>query len=196
MTSHFFAFFSKLRWISRWSLKRNSVPENVMEHTASVAAIAHMLAVIRVQRFGGTINPDRVATVALFHDLNEVVTGDMPSPVKYHSPGITRAYKEIEALAQREIHGLLPDDIQPHYRPLLIDEHVDPEVHELVKAADIIDAYFKCKVEIAAGNPEFALAARDLEQRVTGLKAPEAAVFLEIFGGSLGLTLDELMLKK
>jgi 5'-deoxynucleotidase len=191
--SHFFAFFAKLRWIPRWSLKRNVNTETVLEHSAEVAAIAHMLAVLRNVRFGGSVDAGMVTTVALFHDLNEVVTGDMPSPVKYHNPGITRAYKEIEALAQREIHALLPEDVGAVYQSILLDSHIDPDIHHIVKAADTISAYFKCRMEVSAGNSEFTRALEDLHGRVERLTLPEVPLFLSLYADSLGLTLDELM---
>ncbi len=193
MNSSFFAYLTRLRFIGRWGLKRNSVPENVMEHSWEVAVIAHALAVIRNQEFGGQVDANHIAVAALFHDASEVYTGDMPSPIKYHSPAITQAYKAIESQAQYDLQNMLPERLQPVYSGLLLESNWSPDVHELIKAADIIAAVLKCRAELLAGNQEFAVAAREVEARLTALKSPEADYFMRVFAPALSLTLDEML---
>ncbi|MEX1057163.1 MAG: 5'-deoxynucleotidase, partial [Natronospirillum sp.] len=142
--SHFFAYLNRLRWIKRWGLKRNVVEENVMEHSWQVATIAHVLAMIKNQHFGGQLNPDRVAVIGLYHDVSEVITGDMPTPIKYHSPTITQAYKAIESEAEREILAMLPKGLQPSFTALLLHENIPEDQLRIVKYADMISAFLKC----------------------------------------------------
>ncbi|MCB1614440.1 MAG: 5'-deoxynucleotidase [Pseudomonadales bacterium] len=191
--SHFFAYISKMRWIQRWGMKRNAIPENVMEHSYEVATIAHALALIRQQVFGGEINPADVAVAALFHDVSEVLTGDLPSPIKYHNAKIRDAYKEVEYSAEREILSTLPDELKTLYEPYLLSDKLDDDVHQIIKAADLIAAYIKCKAELNAGNLEFAKAARTMEERLNNIHLPEADWFREKFLPSFDLTLDELI---
>jgi 5'-deoxynucleotidase len=193
MTSHFFAYLSKLRWIRRWGLKRNAIDENVMEHSWEVATIAHALAVIRNRRCGGNVDPNRVAAAALFHDAAEVITGDLPSPVKYHDDAITQAYKALERTAERDLLGLVPADLCEDYRQLLLEEQV-PEAHRaLIKAADTLAAYIKCEAELRAGNVEFSDAVEDIRKRLDALAMPEVEHFLGTFLPSYRLTLDQLL---
>jgi len=193
MKSHFFAYISKIRWIMRWGLKRNAIPENVMEHSWEVATIAHSLAVIGNRRFGGNYDPNAVATAALYHDVSEVITGDMPTPIKYHSSGMQRAFKEVEVQAEKELVELLPEDLREDYKPLVISSRVPPDVARLIKGADTIAAYLKCQEELKAGNNEFSKAAEDIAARLQSFGLPEANTFLEIFAPSYKLTLDELL---
>ncbi len=193
MTSSFFAYLTRLRYIGRWGLKRNSVPENVMEHSWEVAVIAHALAVVRNVEFGGQVDADRVAVTALFHDASEVYTGDMPSPIKYHSPAITQAYKAIEQQAQYDLQQTLPAGLQTVYQGLLVEAEWDEQTHELIKAADIIAAVLKCRAELLAGNQEFAVAAKEVEARLKALQLPEADYFMRVFAPALSLTLDEML---
>lgn len=196
MSSPFFAYLARLRFIERWGLKRNAVRENVMEHSYEVAIIAHALATIRNEQFGGTLNADQIAVAALFHDASEVFTGDLPSPVKYHSPAIRDAYKAIEAQAQGDLVGMLPARLQQHYRPLLVDAAVPASHHEIIKAADTIAACLKCRTELLAGNGEFKVAAADIEARLGALKLPEVDYFMREFAPAFELTLDEICLSK
>lgn len=191
--SKFFAYLGRLKWIKRWGLKRNVVEENVMEHSWQVATIAHALAVIHQQQSDGSIDVYKVATVALYHDASEIITGDLPSPIKYHSPKIQQAYKEIETEAEKELLNLLPDALRPFYSDLLIHENIDPRINRLVKAADIISAYLKCQLEMQAGNNEFKAALDDLEHRIRALHMPEVEYFMSVFNESYLLTLDELL---
>lgn len=193
LTSHFFAYINKIRWVARWGLKRNTIPENVMEHSWDVATICHALAVIRNRLFGGDVDPYYLATAALYHDVSEVITGDMPTPIKYHSQEIRDAYKSIERAAGRELIGLLPQELQADFERVMIEEALPTEYQELIKAADTLAAYLKCQAELNAGNGEFAQAARYVEQRLKECRLEEVHYFLEVFAPSYQLTLDELM---
>ena len=190
MNSHFFAYLSRMRFISRWALMRNTAPENVQEHSYQVAVLAHALAVIRNRHFGGTVDAGAVAAAALYHDAAEILTGDLPTPIKYFNPAIKHAYKEVEAVANDKLIGMLPAELQGVYAPLLRES--DPEIAALVKAADKLSAYIKCVEELKAGNAEFREAAGQTLRALEAMALPEAAYFLETFMPSFSLTLDEL----
>ena len=190
MHSHFFAYISRMRFIQRWALMRNTAQENVQEHSHQAAVLAHALAVIRNEKFGGAVDPGLVAAAALYHDASEILTGDMPTPIKYDNPAIRSAYKDVEAVAERKLLAMLPEELRGAYAPVLTD--VDPEVHKLVKAADKLSAYIKCVEELKAGNAEFREAAAQTRKALEGYGLPEAAYFLETFMDSFSLTLDEL----
>lgn len=191
--SRFFAYLERLRWIKRWGLKRNVVEENVMEHSWQVATIAHVLAIIDRNRFGGTLDPCLAATTALYHDVSEIITGDMPSPIKYHSDKIKQAYKAIESEAEQELVGLLPADLQSEFKPLLMHHEIDPALNQLIKAADLISAFLKCQLEVNAGNHEFNDAKTDIEQKIRSMNMPAVEYFMYTFVDSYLLTLDELL---
>ena len=190
MRSHFFAYVSRMRFIQRWALMRNTAPENVQEHSHQVAVLAHALAVIRNEKFAGSIDPGLAAAAALYHDASEILTGDMPTPIKYGNPAIQSAYKDVEAVAERKLLAMLPEELRGAYAPVLTA--VDPEVARLVKAADKLSAYIKCVEELKAGNAEFREAAAQTRKALEGYGLPEAAYFLETFMDSFSLTLDEL----
>ena len=190
MRSHFFAYISRMRFIQRWALMRNTAPENVQEHSHQVAVLAHALAVIENRYFGGQIDPGAVAVAALYHDASEILTGDMPTPIKYGNPAIRSAYKDVEAVAARKLLAMLPPELQGAYAPVLTD--VDPEVERLVKAADKLSAYIKCVEELKAGNAEFREAAAQTRRALEDFGLPEVRYFLETFLESFSLTLDEL----
>ncbi len=190
MRSHFFAYISRMRFIQRWALMRNTAPENVQEHSHQAAVLAHALAVIRREKFGGSIDPGLAAAAALYHDASEILTGDMPTPIKYGNPAIQNAYKEVEAVAERKLLTMLPQELQGAYAPVLTE--VDPEVARLVKAADKLSAYIKCVEELKAGNAEFREAAAQTRKALEGFGLPEVEYFLETFLESFSLTLDEL----
>jgi 5'-deoxynucleotidase len=192
-TSHFFAYLSKLRWIERWGMKRNAIRENVMEHSFEVAVVAHALGEIHNRDSADKIDLGLLVLTALYHDASEVLTGDLPSPIKYHNDKIRDAYKEVEHAAEREMLAMLPATLQTCYAPYLLSEQVNPAVKQLVKAADLIVAYTKCKAETVAGNPEFSKAMRDMEDKLLQLQQPEVREFCEIFLPSFELTLDELI---
>ncbi len=191
--SKFFAYLGRLKWIKRWGLKRNVEEENVMEHSWQVATIAHALAVIHNVEFGGSVDVYQVATTALYHDASEIITGDLPSPIKYHSDKIQTAYKEIEIEAEKELLGFLPAKLQGHYKSLLLHECIPPEVCQFVKAADLISAYLKCQLEMQAGNNEFKTALSDVEAKIRNLDLPAVQYFMTTFNDSYLLTLDELL---
>ena len=190
MKSHFFAYISRMRFIQRWALMRNTAPENVQEHSHQAAVLAHALAVIRNERFGGHLDPGAVAAAALYHDASEILTGDMPTPIKYHDPAIRAAYKDVEAVASRKLLDLLPPELQNAYRPILLEE--DGEIRRVVKAADKLSAYIKCVEELKAGNNEFREAAAQTRRALESYDMPEVRYFLETFMDSFSLTLDEL----
>lgn len=190
MRSHFFAYISRMRFIQRWALMRNTAPENVQEHSHQAAVLAHALAVIRNEKFGGAVDPGAVAAAALYHDASEILTGDMPTPIKYLNPAIRSAYKDVEAVAERKLLAMLPEELRRAYAPVLTQ--VDPEVRRLVKAADKLSAYIKCVEELKAGNTEFREAAAQTRRALEDYGMPEVRYFLETFLESFSLTLDEL----
>ena len=190
MKSHLFAYLSRMRFIQRWALMRNTAPENVQEHSHQVAVLAHALAVIRNEKFGGTVDPGQVAVAALYHDASEILTGDMPTPIKYDNPAIRTAYKDVEAVAEHKLLNMLPEELRGVYAPILTVE--DPEIEALVKAADKLSAYIKCVEELKAGNNEFREAAAQTRKALESYGMPEVESFLETFMDSFSLTLDEL----
>ena len=190
MRSHFFAYISRMRFIQRWALMRNTAPENVQEHSHQVAVLAHALAVLRNQKFGGHVDPGAVAVAALYHDASEILTGDMPTPIKYDNPAIRAAYKDVEAVAEHKLLNMLPEELRGVYAPILTVE--DPEIEALVKAADKLSAYIKCVEELKAGNNEFREAAAQTRKALESYGMPEVESFLETFMDSFSLTLDEL----
>lgn len=192
MSYHFFAMLSRMKYINRWGLMRNTRNENISEHSLDVAIIAHALAILRNKRFGGNVNPEKAATYAIFHDTTEIITGDLPTPVKYHSKTIRSAYHDVETMAQNRLLSLLPDDLRPEYDPLIRQENQeDQELHQLVKAADKLSALIKCVEERAMGNAEFAKAEQTIYQAIVQMNLPEVNVFLTEFLPSYRLTLDE-----
>ena len=190
MRSHFFAYISRMRFIQRWALMRNTAQENVQEHSHQVAVLAHALAVIRNEKFGGTVDPGEIAVAALYHDASEILTGDMPTPIKYDNPDIRRAYKEVEAVAEKKLLNLLPVELQGVYEPILTGHSGETEI--LVKAADKLSAYIKCVEELKAGNNEFREAAAQTRKALEAYDLPEVRYFLDTFMDSFSLTLDEL----
>jgi 5'-deoxynucleotidase len=190
--SHLFAYLSRMKFIRRWGLMHNTYPENVQEHSLRVAMVAHALAVIRNRLFGGNVSGERTAVLALYHDASEVLTGDLPAPVKYFNPEIKNAYKEIEAAAARRLLDMIPEALKADYQGLFFAEATDQEPRELVKAADKLCAYLKCLEEIGTGNQEFAKAEKALRASVEELDLPEVRYFLDKFVPSFRLTLDEL----
>lgn len=190
--SHFFAYLSRMKFIRRWGLMHNTYPENIQEHSLRVATVAHSLAIIRNRLFTGNVSAERTALLALYHDAGEVLTGDLPAPVKYFNPEIKNAYKEIEAAAARRLLNMIPEPLKADYQGLFFAGDADREPRELVKAADKLCAYLKCLEEVGAGNQEFAKAEKALRASVEELDLPEVCYFLETFVPSFQLTLDEL----
>lgn len=189
---HFYAMLSRMKYINRWGLMRNTRSENLCEHSFEVAVIAHALAVLRNTRFGGQVNPERAALLALFHDATEILTGDLPTPVKYYNPQIRTAYREVEAVAQNKLLSLLPGDLKPSYQAILsADADGDQVLLPLVKAADKLSAVIKCMEEKGMGNGEFSKAEDTLLQALRDMHLPEADCFMQEFLPSYRLTLDE-----
>lgn len=190
MGHHFFALISRLKYISRWGLMRNAQAENVQEHSHMVGVLAHALAVIRRDVFGGNIDPGFVAAAALYHDVSEIYTGDLPTPVKYFNPTIEDAYHEVEDLSKERLLRLLPAELRGSYEPLVRGTYGD-DVRELIKAADKLAAYIKCVEELKTGNSEFKKAAEQTKRAVMKASTPEVEYFMRHFLPSFELTLDE-----
>ncbi|MDR0805142.1 MAG: 5'-deoxynucleotidase [Enterobacteriaceae bacterium] len=190
--SHFFAYLSRLKLISRWPLMRNVRTENVSEHSLQVAFVAHALAVIKNRKFDGNINPDRVALLAMYHDASEVLTGDMPTPIKYYNPQIAHEYKKIEKVAQLKLIEMLPEEIQEDFRTILDDSYYSEDEKLVVKQADALCAYLKSLEELSAGNKEFKLAKQRLEKTLKLRHSPEMEYFIKVFVPSFSLSLDEI----
>jgi len=187
----FFAFLSRMKYIMRWSLMRNTNIENIQEHSHQVSVIAHALAVIRNVYFGGNVNPERIAVLALYHDSNEALTGDMPTPIKYFNPLMQKAYKDMEDISKEKLLTMLPEELRDVYRGILFYDESSDE-GRIVKAADRICAYIKCLEEEKAGNTEFKKAAEATVKKIKNMNMPEADYFMEHFIPSFRLTLDEL----
>lgn len=189
--SSFFAIISRMKYIDRWALMRNTQSENLSEHSLDTAIIAHALAVIRNRRFGGSVNPERAALLAIFHDVPEVITGDMPTPVKYFSSDIRRAYAGVESAAESRLLSLLPEDLREEYIPLITHEGEDAELLRLVKCADKLSALIKCIEEEKACNKEFTAAKAATIRAIQEMGLPEGTEFLEKFIPPFELTLDD-----
>lgn len=190
--SHFFANLARMKLIYRWPLMRNIQSENIAEHSLQVAMVAHALAVISNRLFSGELDADRAAVMALFHDASEVLTGDLPTPVKYHNPEIAREYKKIELAAEQRLLDLLPVELKEDYRPLLDSGSADAKLASVVKDADTLCAYTKCLEELAAGNREFEPARKRLEEMLAQRMTPAMRYFIDTFVPSFSLPLDEL----
>ena len=187
----FFAYLNRLKLIQRWGLMRNAIPENDMEHSMQCALIAHGLAALARVRFGKEVDPEHVLSLALYHDVGEVITGDLPTPVKYKNPEIKSAYKRIEAMASEQLLAMLPADLQEGYRPYIRPDE-STYAWKLVKAADRICAYLKCIEEQNLGNREFDQAKASIHQTILHSDLPEVAAFMAEFVPSFELSLDEL----
>jgi 5'-deoxynucleotidase len=182
-----------MKLIDRWGLMRCTQRENVQEHSLQVAVISHALALIKNKYFHGKLNPERIALLAIFHDATEVITGDLPTPVKYFSGEIRDAYKNIEGHAVGQLLSLLPQEFRKDYEGLLNSDE-DKEAHQIIKAADTLCAYIKCLEEEAAGNHEFSRAKRTIGEKLDRVRSvqPEVDYFFRNFIPSFSLTLDEL----
>ena len=191
MKENFFAYISRMRYIGRWSLMRNSLPENIQEHSHMVAVLAHALGVIRRDVFRKPCDPNAAAAVALYHDSSEILTGDLPTPIKYHSRQIREAYGQVETLACRKLLDTLPEALRPAYEELLTGR-TQAELHDLVKAADKLSAYIKCIEERKAGNKEFLSAEAQTRRLLEECGMPEVDYFLAHFIPAFELDLDEL----
>lgn len=190
MEEQFFAYLARMRFIDRWALMRNSYTENIQEHSHQVAVLAHALAVIRNKYFGGHVDAGQVAVAALYHDAPEILTGDLPTPIKYYNPAIRDAYKQVETVAEEKLLAMLPEELRPVYDAALRPEGED--VKALVKAADKLSAHIKCVEEVKAGNNEFRKAAEQTLRALQEYDMPELNYFTEHFLPGFHLTLDEL----
>ena len=188
---HFFAIMSRMKYIDRWSLMNNTRQENISEHSLNVAMIAHALVLISNKRFGAQLDAEHAAVIAMFHDCTEIITGDLPTPVKYASKTLRSAYKDIEEEAAAQLLNTLPDDLKEDYKELLIPKEEDPRLLRLVKAADRISALIKCIEEEQMGNREFSRAKCEILTSIQKMNSPEAEVFLTDFLPSFSLSLDE-----
>ena len=190
MSHNFFAYISRMRYIERWSLMRNSLPENIQEHSHMVAVLAHALGIIRRDVFNMPCDPDKCAAAALYHDCSEILTGDLPTPIKYHSEDIMAAYKQVEQLANEKLLDTLPKQLRGAFSSYMRED--DEEVKAIVKAADKLSAYIKCIEERKAGNNEFLSAEKQTRAKLEESELPELKYFLENFIPAFELTLDEL----
>ena len=189
---HFFAMLSRMKYINRWALMRNTYMENISEHSLEVATVAHSLAVIHNKRFGGNVNAERTAVLGVFHDAPEIITGDMPTPVKYFNPEIKNAYKEIETTAGNRLVSMLPDDFKDDMDKIIkMNGAGDDELKKFVKAVDKFSALIKCIEEIKMGNSEFSKAKEATEKSIHNMDMPENEVFEKEFLPSFYLSLDE-----
>lgn len=190
--SHFYAYLSRMKLINRWGLMRNTTSENIQEHSLQVAMIAHGLALIKNELFGGKINPERTMALGVFHEVSEVITGDLATPIKYFNPEIKSAFGEIEDVAKQRLFKMLPEEIKNNFKHYLFQNDNDKESWMLVKAADKICAYLKCVEELRTGNEEFLKAERVIRNELEANTLPEVKYFIETFVPSFSLTLDEL----
>ena len=190
MSHSFFAYIFRMRYIARWALMRNTRTENVEEHSYEVAVLAHALAAIGREVFHKDVDPDRAAAAALFHDAPEIITGDMPTPIKYYNPELKTAYRQVEAVAQDKLLSMLPPELAAVYGPLVRES--DGSVRRYVKAADKLSAYIKCVEEGKAGNSEFKMAAGQTMAALKEMDMEELDWFMERFLPAFELTLDEL----
>lgn len=188
----FFAMLARMKYIERWALMRNSVKENISEHSLEVAIIAHALALLGNKRLQKNYEPEHVALLGIYHDCTEIITGDMPTPIKYENSEIQSAYKQIEKAAAFRLLNMLPEDLREEYEPYFLEAPEDKASHLLVKAADKISALIKCAEETKAGNQEFHSAEVTIRESITSLHCPEADLFMEEFFPMYQLTLDEL----
>jgi 5'-deoxynucleotidase len=188
--SHFFAMISRMKYIDRWGLMNNTRRENISEHSLEVAILAHALVTIANVRLGERLDADRAAVIAIFHDSSEIITGDMPTPVKYFNPDIKNAYKNVEKVAEDRLISMLPEDLRSVYRPLI--SNGDETLERYVKAADKLSALIKCIEEVRMGNNEFLKAKAATEEAIAAIDLPALNIFVEECLPAYSLTLDEL----
>lgn len=190
--SHFFAHLARMKLIQRWPLMHNIRVENVQEHSLQVAMVAHALALIKNKFYDGNLNPERIATIAMFHDVSEVLTGDLPTPVKYFNPAIKDEYKKIEKIAEHKLIDMAPDAFKEDYAALIDGQlHTEDEAF-IVKAADVLCAYLKTLEELSSGNKEFTLAKKRLDKILKAYHSPEVDYFVSRYVPSFSLSLDEI----
>ena len=189
---HFFGYMARMKYIKRWGLMRNTREENIQEHSLQTAMIAHALALIKNKLFGGSVDAEHVMALAVYHEAGEVITGDLATPIKYFSPEIRSAYKNIEQIAEDKLTGMLPDALRGEFEALILRREDDAEAYAIVKAADKLCAYLKCVEELSAGNTEFAKAKKTIEKTISKMDRPEVKYFMDTFVPSFELSLDEM----
>ncbi|MGN0494946.1 MAG: 5'-deoxynucleotidase [Lachnospiraceae bacterium] len=190
--SPFFAMMSRMKYINRWALMRNSYPENISEHSLEVAMLAHVLTLISNKRCGNHYNAEKAAIIGMYHDCTEIITGDMPTPIKYYNTDTKEAYKNVEEEAAKELLNMLPDYLYDEYVTLFLPDEEDAYLWKLVKAADRLSAYIKCIEEEKAGNREFSSAKAATYEKLTQMDLPEVRIFMQDFAEAYKKTLDEL----
>lgn len=191
MANEFYALMGRMRYIARWGLMRNNLPENIQEHSHQVAVLAHALALIRRDILNlPTPDPDRCAVAALYHDASEILTGDLPTPIKYFNPDIKSAYKQVEHVAGEKLLDMLPPQLRESYARYVLED--DPELLPIVKAADKLSAHIKCMEELKTGNTEYANAAVQTRQAMENMHREELNWFLENCLEPFGRNLDQL----
>ena len=191
MRYDFYAYMDRMKYIRRWQLMRSERDENIMEHSQSVAMLTHALGVIRNQVFGGSVNVEKAVLYAMYHEISEVLTGDLPTPIKYYNRSIQSAYKDLERSAAEKMAQMLPDGMKSELTPYILADE-ESEEYKLVKAADRLSAYIKCLEELRSGNGEFEKAKKSIEDDLHSRAIPEVEYFFEYFIPSFELTLDEL----
>ncbi|CUH93609.1 5'-deoxynucleotidase [Herbinix luporum] len=192
MNSNFFAMISRMKFIERWSLMRNSRPENLSEHSLEVSMLAHVLALISNERLGNKLNAEKAALIGIYHDATEIITGDMPTPIKYFNENIQGAFKEVEKAAAENLYLMLPDYLKESYKDIFYPAKEDEYLWKLVKAADKLSALIKCIEEEKAGNSEFVLAKNSILSLIKEMNLNEVDIFMEEFLPAYSKSLDEL----
>ncbi len=192
MENGFYAMISRMKYIERWALMRNTVTENISEHSLEVSILAHALAVIGNERLGREVNAERAALIGIYHDVTEIITGDMPTPIKYFNEGIQGAFKAVEHAAAERLLGMLPEDMRKSYEAVLFPREEEAHLWKLVKAADKLSALIKCIEERKAGNTEFLSAEKSLRKILEEMNMDEISIFIRDFLPPYDKTLDEL----
>lgn len=191
MSSHFFAIMSRMKYINRWGLMNNTKTENICEHSLEVAMLSHALVTLSNNRFGTSLNPEHAAVLGMYHDASEIITGDMPTPIKYFNPSISQAYKQVERVAEEKLVSYLPSDMQDDFKPLLTIADEDEAYLPFIKAADKLSALIKCIEEEKIGNREFSKAQASIYENLVSMNLPYVDAFMHEFLPSYSLTLDE-----
>ncbi len=191
MRYDFYAYLDRMKYIRRWQLMRSQRDENIMEHSQSVAMLSHALAVIRNKVYGGSVNIEKTVLYAMYHEISEVLTGDLPTPIKYYNRSLQNAYKDLERSAAEKMAQMLPEELKSELSPCILADETSEE-YLLVKAADRLSAYIKCLEELRAGNGEFVKAKKSIEDDLHSRNIPEVEYFFQHFITSFSLTLDEL----
>lgn len=192
MEYHFYAMMSRMKYIERWALMRNAISENISEHSLEVSMLAHALAVIGKKRFHKELNAEKAALIGLYHDATEIITGDMPTPIKYYNRDILGAFQKIEENAANQLLGMLPEDIREEYHSIFFPEEEESYLWKLVKGADKLSALIKCIEEEKTGNTEFGKAKISIEEALMKMELPEVEFFMKEYLPSYAKSLDEL----